>query len=227
MTIRKARSSPLKVFGIGLNKTGTKTLGACLRQLGFRNQSYSGEALRDYQQGAFGPLFDIIERFDSFEDWPWPLMWRQVFEKYGASARYILTTRRSAEVWVESLKAHSLTTHPTRAMRPLIYGYYYPHGYEAEHKEAYLGHNSEVRAFFAREAPQAFLEVCWETGSSWPQLCNFLHKPIPDVPLPHERPRSSGVEEAVRAANLAAIHRQLADLQAGRKVVPRGALIHP
>ncbi len=30
----------MKVFGIGLNKTGTTTLGLCLQHWGFRHKSY-------------------------------------------------------------------------------------------------------------------------------------------------------------------------------------------
>jgi hypothetical protein len=208
-----------KVFGLGLNKTGTKTLGRCLQALGYRHQSYSTAALDLYVSGRTAELVAATERFDSCEDWPWPLLWRELFARWGDSARYVLTRRRSPEVWVESLKAHATRTHPTHAMRPVIYGHYYPHGYEAEHMAAYERHNALVRAFFAREAPHALLEVCWEETPSWAPLCGFLGAPVPDLPFPHERPLAGQADEALRAANLAGIERQLAAIAAGRREV--------
>jgi hypothetical protein len=208
-----------KVFGLGLNKTGTKTLARCLEALGYRHQSYNGAALQMYVDGRAAELVDLTERFDSCEDWPWPLLWRELFARYGDSARYVLTRRASPQVWIESLKAHATRTHPTLALRPLVYGHYYPHGYEAEHQAAYVTHNARVRDVFARKAPHAFLEVCWEEGAGWEALCGFLGQPVPDKPFPHERPLAGQVDEAVRAANLAGIERQLAEIAAGRRMV--------
>src|SRR5262249_28090902 len=140
-----------KVFGVGLNKTGTKTLRRCLETLGYRHQSYSGAALEMFAAGRRGELVDMAASFDSCADWPWPLLWREFYARYGDEARYILTRRSSSMIWLESLKAHSLRTHPTLAMRGLVYGHYYPHGYEAEHQSAYERHNEAVRKFFAGE----------------------------------------------------------------------------
>jgi sulfotransferase family protein len=208
-----------KVFGVGLNKTGTTTLGQCLTVLGYRHRSYSSAALEAYLQGRTGEVVDMTRDFDSCEDWPWPLVWRELWDRYGDGARYVLTTRSSSEVWVESLKAHSLNTHPTSAMRPAVYGHYYPHGYEAEHRRAYERHNAAVRGFFAQAAPHALLEVCWETGDRWERLCGFLGHPVPDTPFPHIRPRATGVDPKIRAQNQANIERQLAEIAAGRRQV--------
>jgi hypothetical protein len=212
-------TSRRKVFGVGLNKTGTSTLGECLVRLGYRHRSYSSAALRAYREGRIEAVLAMTEGFDSCEDWPWPLVWRELFARYGERARFVLTTRLSSEVWVESLKAHALNTHPTRAMRPAIYGHYYPHGYEAEHRRAYERHNAAVRAFFAREAPHALIEVCWERGDGWAALCGFLGHEIPDQPFPHVRPIDMGADPAVRAQNQANIARQLAEIAAGRRRV--------
>lgn len=214
-----------KVFGIGLNKTGTSTLGACLTTLGYRHQSYSSSALKAFVDGRIDAVVAMTAGFDSCEDWPWPLAWRELYAQYGDGARFVLTTRSSAEIWVDSLKRHSLNTHPTRAMRPLIYGHYYPHGYEAEHIAAYERHNQAVRDFFAREAPHALLELCWENGDRWDRLCAFLGHDVPDAPFPHIRPRATGVDPAVRAQNQAQIDSQLAALAAGKREVARTRLM--
>jgi len=214
-----------KVFGIGLNKTGTTTLGECLTTLGYRHQSYSSAALDAFVHGRVDQVVEMTRNFDSCEDWPWPLAWRELYAHYGDDARFILTTRASPQIWVESLKKHALNTHPTRAMRPLIFGHYYPHGYEAEHIAAYERHNDAVRDFFAREAPHALLELCWENGDRWDRLCSFLGHDVPDRPFPHIRPRATGVDPAIRAQNQAQIDRQLAELAAGHRRVARTPLM--
>ncbi len=50
----------------------------------------------------------------------------------------------------------------------------------------YERHNEAVREFFA--GTDRLLEVCWEEGDGWPQLCGFLGVPVPDVPFPHSNP---------------------------------------
>ena len=68
--------------------------------------------------------------------------------------------------------------------RRIAYGHAMPDGHEAEHLAVYERHNREVREHFrGREAD--FLEVCWETGSGWKELGDFLKLPVPDAPLPH------------------------------------------
>ena len=91
-----------KVIGIGLNKTGTTTLGVCMRRLGYRHLSCRRDLLKLYRTGQVDKVMAYMDGFDSFEDWPYPLMYRELWERYGDSARYILTTRASTGVWLRS-----------------------------------------------------------------------------------------------------------------------------
>ncbi len=128
----------------------------------------------------------VAERYDSFEDWPWPLIYRQLDERF-PDARFILTLRKDPETWLRSLLSHARRTGPTQA-RELVYGYAMPQGHEAAHLAFYNAHNKGVRAYFqGRE--NKLLEVCWETGSGWEELAAFLQLPVPDRPLPHANPR--------------------------------------
>lgn len=85
------RSYP-KVVGVGLNKTGTSTLGVCLRHWGFRHTSVSKEAFALWRSGGAAALKREVRRFDSFEDWPWALMYREIDAAYPGS-KFILTRR--------------------------------------------------------------------------------------------------------------------------------------
>ena len=58
-----------KVFGVGIAKSGTKTLGRCFRELGYRNCSIRD----DLVPAAVGDPAAVIAAtgdFDSFEDFP-------------------------------------------------------------------------------------------------------------------------------------------------------------
>src|SRR5437016_2770727 len=130
-----------KVFGIGLNKTGTTTLTECLKQFGYRHLSCRRDLLIALREGRLDDIFAVIDQYESFEDWPYPLMYQELHARY-PDAFFILTTRTSPKVWIESLKNHSLHTHPTAHCRKLAYGYDYPHGFENEHIAIYEAHNA-------------------------------------------------------------------------------------
>jgi hypothetical protein len=177
----------IKVFGIGLNKTGTTTLGRCFATLGYRHASVSRDLLIDWHNGILNRIKAVCDTHDSFEDWPYPLLFEKLFDWYGDSARYILTVRSSPLAWIRSLKNHSLKTHPTQHSRLIAYGYAYPHGLEQQHIAKYEDHNRKVRDFFVKRGLDHLLTVlCWESGDRWETLCSFLHEPVPNLPFPHE-----------------------------------------
>ncbi len=184
----------MKVVGAGMNKTGTKTLGACLRFWGLSNVSWSHAAFELWRAGAVGELLDILERHDSCEDWPWPLVFREIDARFPGS-KFVLTRRSSAAVWFDSLCRHADRTGPTE-FRRAIYGHAMPRGHEADHVRVYEAHNAAVRAHFASR-PGSLLEICWEEGQGWPELAAFLGRPCPDLPLPHE---NAGQDQPVQTA---------------------------
>jgi hypothetical protein len=182
----------LKVFGVGLNKTGTSSLGRALRRLGYRHLSHTPRLTRALARGDLAPINEAADEHDSFEDWPWPLVWREMDARYGDRARFVLTRRGSAERWVESLKAHAERIRPGSFTRRFVYGWDYPHGREVEHIAFYEGHNAAIRAHFDRPGLRnRFIELCWEEGDGWPALCGFLGQPVPAMPFPHANPRSA------------------------------------
>jgi hypothetical protein len=202
----------VKLFGIGLNKTGTTTLGECARILGYRHVACRRDLLIRLRQGSLEELLAVADAHDAFEDWPWPLVYKELFRRYGDRARYVLTVRRTPEAWLRSLKNHALLTLPEEHCRLLAYGYAYPHGFEAEHLAIYARHNAEVVAFFASEGASHLLAtLCWEEGHGWAELCRLLGRSVPDVPFPHaNRTRKEAlVDQPLYAANAARIKEQL------------------
>jgi hypothetical protein len=172
----------MKTFGIGLNKTGTKTLGVCLQHFGYKHTTYNLDDLRTFSQGNLNHLLDKIKQYDSCEDWPWALMY-EFLDKQFPEAQFILTKRKTPDIWFESLCKHADRTGPTEARR-LVYGYEMPHDYRQHHIDFYNAHNQKVVDYFKDRADK-LLVVCWENGDGWRELCQFLKQPQPNMPFPH------------------------------------------
>ena len=177
-----------KVFGIGLNKTGTKTLGSCMKQLGYKHTSYNLKLLYEYKKNNFENIFNYINSFDSFEDWPWPLIYKELEKRYPL-AKFILTLRESPEKWFESLCNHAKITGPTEA-RKIAYGHYMPHDNKKNHIDQYNAHYQNVLDYFSNKSNK-LLVVCWEKGDGWQSICDFLDVPKPQNKFPHKNKRIS------------------------------------
>lgn len=190
----------MKIVCIGLNKTGTMSLGACLRTWGLHHLSFSNEAFDLWQEKNIEGLLSMADRFDSFEDWPWPLIYREFDQRFSGS-KFILTRRLNADTWFASLCKHAARTGPTR-FREAIYGYAMPEGHKEQHVRFYQDHLTAVRRYFL-DRPDDLLEVCWEEGDGWEKLSSFLGLPDPGVPFPHmykSPPESSGFIGRMRRA---------------------------
>lgn len=149
---------------------------------GFRNLSIDVEAFKLWRDGDLAGVIQTMRSYDSFEDWPWPMIYSTIDDAYPGS-KFILTRRKDPDTWFESLCRHADRTGPT-VFRQVIYGYDMPHAHKAEHIRFYENHIVAVRKYF-RNRPEDFLEVCWEEGDSWDVLADFLRLPGPHVPFPH------------------------------------------
>jgi Sulfotransferase domain len=187
-----------KVFGIGLSKTGTSSLQAALEILGYRVSGPNRKPLlKQVRSGNLTGVFAQTVQDDAFCDFPYPLIFRELHLHYGPAAKFVLTTRRSAEVWYESICEHARTSQLFGGQR-LTYGFYRPFGRRERYTALYEEHNQAVRTYFrANGATDQLLEVCWDTGDGWAQLCPFLAEPVPDCPFPH-RNRNDKTRHPVR-----------------------------
>ncbi len=182
----------VKVFGIGLPKTGTTTLGMCFQQLGYKHCSYQPELTQDLMEGNLERLYQLADTHDSFEDHPWMWHYKELATCY-PDAKFVLTTRESGERWMDSAIHHDQrqSTDVGDAGR-LVFGHYLP-GVTADN--LHDTHSKRVLQFFSNR-PDRLLEVCWERDPSWNRLCEFIGKPIPNIPFPHEnrRPEENGIQ---------------------------------
>lgn len=183
LAILNERRNGMKVFCIGFGKTGTTSLGVAMRRLGYRHCGFRAELLEGYAAGEMEYLVNVIKKFDSFDDFPWPLCYRWIAEQFPES-KFILTLRESPETWYRSLVRHAERGVGTKRNRLLAYGRKDPRGEVDYHLELYRQQMEEVEEFFGKQS-ERLLPVCWERGDGWPELCRFLNAEIPNEAFPH------------------------------------------
>lgn len=174
-----------RVFCIGFQKTGTCSMMAALRTLGYRVAGARHDFIQAVHDRDIRPIDDLVERFAAFQDNPWPVLFRLLDERYPGS-RFILTVR-DEDGWYRSILNH-FGVFGERLMG-FTYGRRNPAGNEALYRARFRAHNEEVRAYFA-DRPADFLVMNIREGDGWPELCAFLGVDVIDGPFPHRNERS-------------------------------------
>lgn len=184
------RPIPTRVFGIGLHKTGTTSLASALSILGYKTLHWdTPRQARDiWEEMARVHTSLTIERNDAACDLPISILFRDLDEAYPHS-KFILTVRDEID-WIASLRHHwSLSRNPWRKswdedcfshkLHTLVYGR------KSFDLDTMLGryrrHNQEVLEYFCDD-PGKLLVM--DVAAGWEPLCEFLHKPVPDVRYP-------------------------------------------
>jgi len=96
----------MKVFCVGLNKTGTTSLEHLLMALGYRlGDQPSGELLLEtWARRDFEPIVALARTADAFQDIPFSLPFTyEAMDTAFPGSKFILSVRDSAEQWYESL----------------------------------------------------------------------------------------------------------------------------
>ncbi|MBA2113665.1 sulfotransferase [Bremerella alba] len=96
-----------KVFGIGINKTGTKSLSQFAKSLGFKvlHDRPDAKRIRDAVNGSKKSI-PYVSEYDAFFDFPEDVDLEKFLELF-PDARFIMTTR-DTEKWITSRIIHVL-----------------------------------------------------------------------------------------------------------------------
>ena len=187
-----------KVFGVGMSKTGTKTLGRCFQILGLTPcYSYDDELKKLVWQGrkvesdgrprSYDPnnlglapgtletIINVARDYRSFDDSPWYMLFRELDEAFPGS-QFILTVRDTSLTQAESNWWHNVE-HGTCSGSPSP-------DWIANQIARYEAHNTAVLAYFAAR-PDQLITLCWDTGDEWRKLCAFLGVEVPRDAFPH------------------------------------------
>lgn len=174
-------NSAVKIVGIGLSKTGTTTLREALQIIGFRHCRATWEYVKFYRDMEFEKLGQVLHDYDSFDDFPWPNMYKWIDHEFPHS-KFILTLRTSPDQWLQSMQRHAKRSGGEKA-REINYGFSDPEMFPNAYRNIYVEHERKVIEYF-EDRPEKLLVVCWENGEGWRELCNFLGVQQPDVRFP-------------------------------------------
>lgn len=183
-----------KVFGLGLSRTGTRSLTMALHILGWHTVHYPTDAgtLATLMRGD--GRFPLLEQYHGLTD----ITTAPVFAELDAlypDARFVLTVR-DEESWLQSCARHwegrpshdDPSKDPThmeirRLLRAATYGCY---GFDPERfRRIHREHVARVRRHFADRRGK-LLELPLVAGAGWGPLCDFLGVDVPHEPFPHK-----------------------------------------
>lgn len=183
-----------KVFGIGWIKTGTTSLGSCLKYLGYNHcdgfYEISNKCVPHLFSGNYQPIFELARSKDSFEDLPWcsPGFYK-LLDKEFPESKFILTIRHPNN-WLRSFKQEYFENRKTLSEQfgpftglTQFVNATFDLSTDKSIIATYKKHNYDAQQYF--QGRNNLLVVNWEKGDGWDEVCGFLNKPVPDKPFPH------------------------------------------
>jgi hypothetical protein len=185
----------MKVFGTGLQRTGTSSLTRALNTVGIRT--------RQFPKPLYGDIHhEIINRFNGFTDFPIPLLYRSLDTAYPGS-KFIHTIRdevswlKSVE-WLFTVGAVKFNWDKHEIFSRVHTDFYGTAAFDAERFLArYRAYNEEVQAYFASRTAD-FLVIELAAGDGYEQICPFLGVTIPATPFPHNNRQQNLAEVVIR-----------------------------
>jgi len=172
-----------RIFGIGLNKTGTTSFGEALIVLGFKSLHFGGTRAHDAVKRAIDegvPLLTHLDpSFDSFSDIGLLSRRFRMLDHQYPGSRFVLTTRPRAD-WIDSRRRH-VERNLEKQARGEYDGTFLVVDEDKWTRE-WDHHHEQVRAYFAGRPD--FLELDLSDNPSWGPLCSFLAVAEPDEPFP-------------------------------------------
>jgi hypothetical protein len=172
-----------RVFGIGLNKTGTTSLHEALTILGFRSLHDGGPDVHNAVKRAIddgAPLLsNLDQRFDAFSDIGLlSRRFRMLHSQYPGS--HFVLTLRPVDAWVDSRRRHVERNLALKAAGE--YDGTFLVVDEPKWIREWDEHLQRVHTFFGGRAD--FLEIDLTERPEWGPLCRLLGVGEPLLPFP-------------------------------------------
>lgn len=199
------------VFGIGMHRTGTRSLSHYLEALGYRSLHWPHWCEWDLKQhlGADNDrimkiLDPLFYQYDCFTDVPFAGLYRELDRRF-PRGRFILTTR-SPESWWRSVVRHwNLGPEGSRLLDPgemIQYRLYEPADKtrismtdERIQVEKFQRHNARVQEHFA-DRPEKLLVVDLGDPGKNEKVSAFLGKPTRPYPHVQDQNGDGGASES-------------------------------
>jgi hypothetical protein len=190
-TTKRLKSKRMKVFGIGLSRTGTKSLTQALNLLGINVVHYQDEQTNFKELMAGNYELSILNEFDGTTAVSVAPYYAQLDQLFPDS-KFILTVRNK-ESWLRSIEAQWSrkpvvyeSGDETKAqlnllVRVAVYGTYVFN----KERLSYiydLHYKNVIEYFKSRPESLLIIDIC--DGQGWETLCPFLNLPILEEPFP-------------------------------------------
>lgn len=167
----------MKVWGIGLSRTGTTSLADALAMLGYKS--------------AHVILPGDFEQYEAVTDSTVAVRYKELDRRYPDS-KFILTVRTDIQAWLHSYQRHIGRADLTKCIvewrdeifryRPLLYG---SMNYDEDlARSSYFRHLRDVESYF-KHRQNDLLVMNIFAGDGWNKLCDFLGRPEPSEAFPH------------------------------------------
>jgi hypothetical protein len=187
----------MKLFVLGYNKTGTKSLETAIKILGYSALHTGGGKYTEeiyYNMYNNRPILHGID-YQSYLDYPIyePTVFSHIVHEY-PDAKYISLTR-DLDGYVDSVlrdKIKRLEEGVVDSWNWLGVGDIelfenYPQYQKDWIKERTLfKHHSNISLLKKNNIEYLEMNIC-DNGEGWKELCSFLDKPVPNVEFPYEQ----------------------------------------
>lgn len=218
----------MKVICSGMPKTGTKSMAAALRILGFTVYDFEEQYLHQHDEweryldtGDDAILKKMFENVDAITDGPGCVFWEELVNLF-PEAKVVHTERSSEEEWLTSVQNHMDTTDGIMWMwwlspnmrkmtnhliksgticNSVLIRPRFPWQKLIRYPPAAKIRYRQLNTRVRQAVPSERLLIA-KHQDGWGPLCAFLGVPVPDsdVPYPHRNKGASIVKEVVETS---------------------------
>lgn len=174
-----------RIFGIGLNKTGTVSFHEAMTILGYESLHWGGPEVHwrivAANEGKHPLLWNVDQRFDAFSDIGMLSRNFALLDEQYPGSHFILTVREEDD-WIDSRRRHVERNLVRKAEGE--YDGEFLTVEEDKWRREWTQHVDRARAYFAGR--DDFLEIDITAGDGWGPFCRLLDQPEPQQPFPWE-----------------------------------------
>jgi sulfotransferase family protein len=174
----------VKIFCIGLNKTGTVSLHSALERFGFTSLHWGGEAAYLGVLQAIDerkPVLTYLDDADAYSDIETLSINFDLADAQYPGSRFILSVR-DVDSWLDSRRRH-VEKNVVRKARGEYTGSYLEVRLD-DWRRQWVHHHRRVAEHFRHRDDLLVMNIT--AGDGWELLAPFLDRPIPLEPFPAE-----------------------------------------
>ena len=172
-----------RIFGIGLNKTGTTSFHEAMTMLGYESLHWGGPEIAAEVRAAIDAdlplLTNLDQRYDVFSDIGLLSRRFRLLDRQYPGSKFVYTFR-PVDVWVDSRRRH-VERNLERKARGEYDGNFLVID-EPKWRAEYAQHEERVNAYFAGR--DDFLRIDITDGAGWGPFCKLLERDEPGAPFP-------------------------------------------